>query len=376
MWVNYEKAERGRRHLFGRNSAVLLPFLLLLVLFMVLYPDKITSYSGFVDWHTILNLTGLLIVVTAIRESSFIGRFSRGLLRKTGNERGLALVLVLMSGVLSMFLTNDIALFVTIPITLGFQDVIKNDVKKLIIFQALAVNVGSALTPVGNPQNLFLWHEWNISFFQFIGEMAPLFAVMSVVLMVFVWFSFSSEKLVFHSKQPKSDVDVGIFFLSVVVLAAFIVSIELGVALYAFIVIMLLYLVFYRKVFVKTDWLLLLLVVVMFIDFHLLSQVSFVEKIVEAFDMTSSSHVFVGSLVTSQFMSNVPATIFMSKFSSQWQAIAYGVNVGGNGLVMASLANIIALRFVKDNRIWINFHKYSLFYLAVTAVLVYFLFFF
>ncbi len=358
------------------RNLIFLPFLVLLILFMAAYPEKISSYPDFIDWHTILNLTGLLLVVTAIKESAFVGRFSRRLLAKTGTERGLAFAIVTLSGILSMFLTNDIALFITIPLTLGFQDAIENDVKKLIIFQALAVNVGSALTPVGNPQNLFLWHQWNISFFHFIGQMAPLFGAMSIVLMVLVWVSFPSEKLIFQNKQHKNGVNFGMFFLSVVMLVAFITSIELGVAYYALAVVIFVYLIFYRKIFVKTDWMLLLLFVVMFIDFHLLSEVPFVTKLMKQFAMARPSDAFMGSLLSSQFMSNVPAAIFISKFSNSWRAIAYGVSVGGNGLVMASLANIIALRFVRRRSIWMDFHKYSLLYLAVTAVLVYLVFYF
>lgn len=366
---------KSKIHMFLVKNLIFLPFLVLLILFMAVYPEKISSYPDFVDWHTVLNLMGLLIVVTAIRESAYIGRLSRGLLLRTSTERGLALALVILSGVLSMFLTNDIALFITFPLTLGFQSAIKNDVKKLIIFQVLAVNVGSALIPIGNPQNLFLWHEWGISFFHFIEKMAPLFGVMSIVLMAFVWISFPSEKLAFHDKQHKNGVDSRMFFLSVLVLAAFIASIELGVAYYALVVVIFIYLIFYRKVFVKTDWLLLILFVVMFIDFHLLSEVPFVTKLMKQLAMARPSDAFFGSLLSSQIMSNVPAAIFMSKFSTEWQAIAYGVNVGGNGLVMASLANIIALRFVKERSIWIDFHKYSILYLLFTGGMVYLLFF-
>lgn len=357
------------------KNFIFLPFLLLLVLFMVLYPGKITTYPDLVDWHTVLNLTGLLIVVTSIKESAFFGRFSRRLLAKTGTERGLAFAIVALSGILAMFLTNDIALFITVPLTLGFQDVIENDVKKLIIFQAIAVNVGSALTPVGNPQNLFLWHRWDISFFRFIVEMAPLFVVMSVVLVVFVWISFPPKKLSFHSKQRKNGVNAKMFILSIIVLAGFIASIELDVAYYALAAVVFIYFIFYRKIFVKTDWALLLLFMVMFIDFHLLSQVPFVAKFITQFDLAQPSDTFFSSLLFSQVISNVPATIFMSKFSTGWLAIAYGVNVGGNGLVMASLANIIALRFVKRKNIWLDFHKYSIIYLIITGSLIYILFF-
>ena len=357
------------------KNFVFLPFLLLLVTFMMLYPAKITAYPGFVDWHTVLNLAGLLIVVTAIKESAFFGRFSRRLLIKTGSEKGLAFAIVVLSGILAMFLTNDIALFIMVPLTLGFRDVIKNDVKKLIIFQAIAVNVGSSLTPVGNPQNLFLWHRWDISFFRFVGEMAPLFVVMSVVLVVFVWISFPSKELSFHSKQRNKSVDSRMFFLSIVVLAGFIASIELDVAYYALAVVIFIYLILCRKIFFKTDWALLLLFIVMFIDFHLMSSVPFVVKFITQLNLARPSNLFFSSLLFSQVVSNVPATIFMSKFSNGWLAIAYGVNVGGNGLVMASLANIIALRFVKGKSIWLDFHKYSILYLLITGGLVYLLFF-
>jgi Na+/H+ antiporter NhaD/arsenite permease-like protein len=367
-------SQRKTPLILTRNT-IFLPFLVLLALFALVYPEKISAYPYFVDWHTVLNLTGLLVVVTAIKESAFIGRFSRRILAKTGTERGLAFAIVALSGILSMFLTNDIALFITVPLTLGFQNAIKNDVKKLIIFQALAVNVGSALTPVGNPQNLFLWHQWNISFFHFIGQMAPLFSIMSIVLIALMWISFPSEKLVFQNKQHKNSVDSAMFFLSVAVLITFIAAIELGIAYYALAVVIFIYLIFYRKILIKTDWLLLLLFVVMFIDFHLLSEVPFVTKLMKQFAMARPSDAFVGSLLSSQFMSNVPAAIFISKFSNSWRAIDYGVSVGGNGLVMASLANIIALRFVKERSIWIDFHKYSILYLLLTGGVAYLLFF-
>ncbi len=356
------------------KNFIFLPFLLLLVLFMVLAPEKIVDWPEFVGWHTILNLTGLLLVVTAIKESAFVGQFSKRLLTKTKTERSLAFALVALSGILSMFLTNDIALFITIPLTLSFRDVMKNDVKKLIIFQTLAVNTGSALTPVGNPQNLFLWHQWGVSFFGFIEKMFPLFIVMFLVLAIFVGIFFPKKPLSFHDRPRKNSVNTRLFAVSVILLFGFIASIELGWAFPALIAIAVLYLLFYREIFIKTDWMLLLLFVVMFIDFHLLGHVPLVIRFVNHFNMAHPADSFVSSALFSQVMSNVPAAIFMSKFSTQWQAIAYGVNVGGNGLVLASLANIIALRFVKRRSIWIDFHKYSILYLVVTMVLVYLIF--
>ncbi len=352
------------------KNMVFLPFLLLLLLFMVIEPGKIADYPRFIEWHTVLNLTGMLVVVTAIKESGYIGPVSKRLLMKTKTERGLAFALVALSGLLSMFLTNDIALFITIPLTLGFRHLIKNDITKLIIFQALAVNVGSALTAVGNPQNLYLWHLWGRSFLGFSVEMFPLFLFMVLVLFLFVAFTFPRRPLTFQGTLPKNGTHPPLFFFSLFLLGAFIFSMEMAVAQYALVVVMILYLFFYPKVFLKTDWALLFLFVVMFIDFHLLSQVSFMTRLVALFHLSGASGSFLASVLFSQGMSNVPAVIFVSKFSHQWLPIAYGVNVGGNGLVIGSLANMIALRFAADHKIWIDFHKYSLPYFLVTAVAV------
>jgi Na+/H+ antiporter NhaD/arsenite permease-like protein len=276
---------------------------------------------------------------------------------------------------LSIFLTNDIALFITVPLTLGLTSIIQNDVKKLIIFQAIAVNTGSALSPIGNPQNLYLWHKWNIGFLSFMWHMAPLVLLLTVILILFIWFSFPGKPLAFHNKTENKKTDFRLFYFSFLLLIAFVMSIEVGHSLAAFAIVIALYLMLYPRLFLKIDWALPLLFIVMFIDFHLLSQIPVVTKFVAQFNIGRPSGNFLSGILYSQIISNVPATIFLSKFSNQWQAIAYGVNVGGNGLVIASLANLIALRFVKRRSIWFDFHKYSLSYLLVTGVLAYLFFF-
>jgi Na+/H+ antiporter NhaD/arsenite permease-like protein len=85
--------------------------------------------------------------------------------------------------------------------------------------------------------------------------------------------------------------------------------------------------------------------------------------------------VFLFSGLISQFISNVPASVFVSKFSDNWFAITYGVNVGGNGLVFGSLANIIAMRLAKNKQIWLSYHKYSIPYFLITGGIIYVLFF-
>ena len=342
----------------------------------VLYPGKIAFYPSFVEWETIIALTGLLIIITGLKESGYFFFFSRNLLNRARSERGLAFLLILLSAFLSTFLTNDIALFLVVPITLAMKDLIKNDISRLVIFEAISVNVGSALTPIGNPQNLFLWHEWGISFIGFITRMLPAVIVLMAVLLAFVWLFFPDREISF-SEMVEGDASPRreLFILSAFLLTVYLFSLEAGRAAIVLPVVFALYLIFYRKVLLKTDWMLLLTFVIIFIVFHIVATVPFITNSLQSVNNGSSGAVFLISAVASQLISNVPASVFVSNFSRDWFAITCGVNVAGNGLFIASLANIIALRFVRERKVWLDFHRYSVPYLIISGAIVYLLFF-
>lgn len=143
-----------------KRDYIFISLLLLLALLTLLKPGKVRYYPEYVDWRTIIALFGLLVITTGIRESGYLQRASKQLLKNIGSERSLAISLIITAALLSTILTNDVALFIVLPLTLTLQDILSNDIKNLIIFEVIAVNVGSALTPIGNPQNLFLWHSW------------------------------------------------------------------------------------------------------------------------------------------------------------------------------------------------------------------------
>ncbi len=361
---------------FAKRETVLLVFLFLLLVLSALYPQQIIHYPSFIHWDTILTLTGLLIITTGLKESGYFNVFSGQVLKRLKSERSLAFFLMLFSVMLSAFLTNDITLFIVIPVTFSIQDLVKNDISRLIIFEAIAVNVGSTLTPIGNPQNIFLWHQWDISFMAFVLKMAPLVAILIGVLLLFVLNVFSKGKIKFSHeavnsvKQRKS-----LFILSAIMLPVFIIALEMGMVQFLLPVVFLIYLVGYGGVLLKVDWLLLVLFMIIFIDFHIVSTIPGIADNMEGFNLVPAGHVYLFSGLVSQVISNVPAAVFISKFSDDWFAITYGVNVAGNGLVIGSLANIIALRMAGNPRIWLSFHKYSIPYFLVSGTLVYILFF-
>jgi len=363
------------KSVLNKNNYIFLPFLALLIILAVIYPSQIKDYPEFVDWNTIAVLIGLLITTTAIKESSFFIKIAERVIYKIDDERKLAITLITLSSFLSMLFTNDIALFIVVPLTLALQSYLKNNIQKLVIFEAISVNVGAALTPIGSPQNLYLWHQWDISFINFVINMFPLFIFLFAVLIIFGVAVFPSKKLSIKELDRVTVLNKNLFYLSTFLLLLCIIAVEQNFTFLALAVIFLIYLFFFRNILSKVDWLLIVLFIIMFIDFHILSQIPFVSNFITRFDLNEPKSIFTLSFFSAQVFSNVPASIFISKFSNDWFAIAYGVNIGGNGFIKGSLANIIALRFINSKKIWIDFHKYSIPYFIVTAISSYFIFF-
>ncbi|RKZ28770.1 citrate transporter [bacterium] len=351
------------------DSLIFLPFVILLILLSFISPASIKNYPDFVNWETIISLSGLLIITTAIKESNFLVAFARKFVRKISTERQLALHLIMISCIISMFLTNDIALFIIVPFTIGIRSFFK-DIRKIIVFEALAVNIGSALTPIGNPQNLFLWHKWDISFLQFMLNMSPLFVISLLVLVIFVRFVFADKTVSFKMSESEFGVDRKMFFISLVFLAGFITAIELDLMYYAALLVLFFYLIFYGKTILKTDWGLIALFIIMFVDFHLIGEMKIINDIFHHLNTANPSAIYVVSALISQVMSNVPASILMSKYSHNWFAISYGVNIGGNGLFIASMANVIIIRLTSERKMLSSFHKYSIAYMLATGIIV------
>ncbi len=341
--------------------------IIILFLFSGFSPSKIRNYPAYIDWKTINLLTGLFIITTGLAMSNFFYTFSRKMVKRVRYERTLAFLLIGISAVFAMFLTNDISILIVVPLTLSLSEVIKNDTGKLIILEIIAVNVGSLLSPIGNPQNIFIWHKWHIPFFEFILKMLPVFIVLFMLLLVFAFVMLKRIPLVFHSVNNNMKTDKKLLFVSIISLVIFIISEELHAALYVLPIIFLVYLVFFRKVLKKTNWSLVILFAGIFIDIHMLSDLSLVDKLLRSFRLSNVYNLYFSGILLSQIISNVPATFLLSDYNVNWMVLAYAVNIGGAGIVTGSLANLIALRLVDSRNIFMRFHKYSFLYLLLSA---------
>ena len=350
---------------------ILLAALLLLGL---LAPSRIPSYPGLVDWPTMAALTGLLLLTKGLELSGVLHRLGRLLVGVMATERAAALSLVLAAALLSTVLTNDVALFVVVPLTLGVCRMTGLPLTRLVVFEALAVNAGSALTPIGNPQNLFLWQLAQVSFAEFVWHQLPLVVGLMAALLALTAWTFGSRRITVRD-DDHTPLDRRLLVVSLLLYVPFLVATDLHQPGWAVAGVLMVFLVLRPAVLAELDWGLLLVFVLMFIDLRLLAGLPLVQQAMQGLGLQEPVPLYLAGIAASQVVSNVPAAIALAEYSSNWRVLAYAVNVGGFGLMVGSLANLIALRLTGDRQAWKLFHVYALPALAVAALLGYVLLF-
>lgn len=342
-----------------------------LALLAVAAPQPIASYPALVDWPTVAALTGLLLLTKGLELSGALQRLGHRLIGMMATERAMALSLVATAACLSMVLTNDVALFVVVPLTVGVCRIARLPATRLIVFEALAVNAGSALTPIGNPQNLFLWQGSGVSFAAFVRHMLPLVAMLLLLLLGLTAIAFGKRSVQVGNDDAPPPLDRRLLAVSLGLYIPFLIATDLHQAGWAVAAVLLVFLLLRRDALAQLDWGLLLVFVLMFIDLRLLAGLGAVRKAMQGLGLGDASHLYFTGIAASQIVSNVPAAIALSEYSRDWRVIAYAVNVGGFGFMVGSLANLIALRLSGDRRAWLSFHAYAVPALAVAAVLGY-----
>ena len=231
---------------------------------------------------------------------------------------------------------------------------------RLIIFEALAVNAGSLLTPIGNPQNILLWGRSGLSFLAFIGQMLPLAAAMMITLLVLCWFCFPAARLNYQSSDKAPEWRPRLVWSCLAFYLIFLAALEMKQELWGLSIIAVGFLLLARAVIINVDWSLLLVFMAMFIDVHLLTQLPVLQQWLNDVGQLSHGGLWLTAIGLSQFISNVPSTILLLNYVPPTMLLAWAVNVGGFGLLPGSLANLIALRMAGDRRIWWRFHLYSI----------------
>ncbi len=278
-------------------------------------------------------LLALFVAVKGLEHDGLITRLSAAI------ERGrlVPLKLVVATFFLAMVVTNDVALLVVVPLTLALE-VDRKGI--LVILEALAANAGSALVPIGNPQNLFIYWFYGLSPVEFVVAIAP-FSLLFLALLVIASLAVRVRN---GEARPASRHGGRSFTLAYAALLLLVILAVLRVVPVAAGALVLAFALLFDRRSLRIDFALL----VSFLFFFGLAENL---KVLLGPRLEHSGHVFLLSALASQIMSNVPAAVLFAKFTSQWKALLWGSNVGGFGSLVGSLANLIAYKlYVSDQR--------------------------
>lgn len=337
--------------LFLKNETVLcVSFLLAVLSAFVIKPDML--YLTYPDYRTIALLFCLMIIVAGFQSLGIFGMLGRFLITRAGSIRGLSIVMILLCFFSSMVITNDVTLITFVPFTilvLRMSGRVER-VLKLVVLETIAANLGSMATPIGNPQNLYLYSISDLTAGEFMQAVLP-YAGLSLILLVIVVFVGKDEPLLDVSVKDESgkraEKKAGRVLgqavpLLILLILCLLVVFRILPYQPVLICVILVILVINRKLYLSVDYFLLLTFLCFFVFIGNMKRIPQVSELLVS--VVQGRELLIG-ILTSQIISNVPAAILLAGFSSDFSALLTGVNLGGLGTLIASLASLISFKF-------------------------------
>lgn len=329
-----------------KNTVMVIALVAAAVTSFIIPPDK--AYLGYFDFKTLSCLFCVLAVVCALKNISFFYILARAVVQKFKNARMSVLVLVYITFIGSMLIANDMALLTFLP--LGYFVLSTTGKTKYMAFtfimQNIAANLGGMLTPFGNPQNLYLYTKFEIPNGEFVLIMAPPF-VLSVILITLACIVFvKAEPLEIKGEKVVLNVKRTVLYMPLFILSIAIVfrGIHYAVGL---VVIPIVLIFADRKALKMVDYPLLLTFVFFFI---FAGNMARIEAVKELFSLLLEKSTLLVSILSCQCISNVPTAILLSQFTENYRELLLGVNIGGVGTLISSLASLITFReYTKHN---------------------------
>ena len=351
-----------------KKEIVLTVALVLAVISSFFVPPDM-GYIDYIDFRTLAILFCLMAVMAGLQKSGVFSFVAEKLLQRVKHIRMAAFILIALCFFSSMLITNDVALITFVPFTFIVLSMIKAEalVVPVVVMQTIAANLGSMLTPIGNPQNLYLYGKAGLGLVQFIGLMLP-YAAASLVLLI-LWclcFAYKGEKAVVYTPQGGAFTGSKASILSYA--ALFAVSllavahvIPWGIALAVTLIVLL---IMDSAVLKDVDYALLLTFVGFFIFIGNMGRVpafnALLGKIIDGREVLTA-------VVCSQFMSNVPAALLLSGFTPHCDLLLIGTNLGGLGTIIASMASLISFKYIGRDYKYLR-GRYMLYFTAANLV--------
>ena len=338
--LHIEQALHRIGEFIKKNAVLCVAISAALITSVIIPPDA--EYFSYFDFKTLTCLFCTLAVVGALKNIHFFYALAKQIVRAFKNTRACVLALLYVTFIGSMLIANDMALLTFLP--LGYFALSSTGKERYMAFtfimQNIAANLGGMLTPFGNPQNLYLYTKFSIPTGEFVATMLPPFAI-SVALITLSCFVFVKKESLEISDQeirlPKGRAIVyGLLFALSIVIVFRVIPYPVGL-----VVIPLVLLLLDRKALVEVDYGLLFTFVAFFIFSGNMARIPAVR---ELFGGLMQKNALLVSILSCQIISNVPSAILLSQFTGNYTALLLGVNIGGVGTLISSLASLITFR--------------------------------
>lgn len=322
------------------NTVMLVAALCALITAFIIPPDR--EYLDYFDFKTLTCLFCVLAVVCALRNIRFFYTMAKAIVRKFRTAKSAILALVYITFIGSMLIANDMALLTFLP--LGYFVLHTTGMEKHLAFtyimQNIAANLGGMLTPFGNPQNLYLYSKFNIPDAEFVSIMFLPFIISIILITVCCLVFVKFEPLVIEEKAaslpPMRTVTYLILFAYSILIVFKFIPYWTGL-----IIIPLAILLLDRVALLQVDYGLLLTFVFFFIFAGNMSRIDIVR---DFFSYLLEQNTLIFSALSCQVISNVPSAILLSQFTENYRELLLGVNIGGAGTLIASLASLITFK--------------------------------
>ena len=332
---------------FLKNETVLAAAWVLALVTMLLVPPD-GGYLNYIDWNTLMLLFSLMAVMAGLQRLGLFRRLGEALLARTATTRQLEGALVFLPFFTSMAVTNDVALITFVPFALEVLQLADREDRlvPVVVLQTIAANLGSMTTPIGNPQNLYLYSRYGLSLGVFFRTMLPLTAAAAVLLGLCLLLTQSRPLSIpdFRSAPAVGDRRLWLY------LALFLLclgAVAKWVPVWAvFAAVLMALLLADRPVLRKVDYSLLLT----FVGFFLfVGNLGRLEAFQLLFRNLLMGHEVLCAVLASQCLSNVPAALLLSGFTGNGTALLAGTNLGGLGTLIASMASLISYKQIVRN---------------------------
>ena len=349
---------------FIKKEIVMFISMLLAVISMFFVPPN-AEYINYIDFRTLALLFCLMTVMAGLNALGFFKLLAEKLLDRAKNIRTLILTLVLLCFFSSMIITNDVSLITFVPFTIITLN-LAGQSKKLIftvILETVAANLGSMLTPIGNPQNLYLFSAYDMSIADFLSTILPYALISLIMLIVFSLFS-GKEKLNIQKNTDTQKPDVKYLIMYFILFAVSLFGVfRILNYIILFAVVVITVLIFDRKTLLKVDYSLILTFVFLFV---FIGNLGNIQNISQWLSNTVTGNEVITGVLASQIFSNVPAAILLSGFTQNANSLLIGVNLGGLGTLIASMASLISFKFIQKEKT--STSKYLLVFSVINIV--------